>query len=95
MKVVLGRFGGRAEKISLKLGEIQVLFFIFFIFLFSFEYFIIFNQDLFGITPEMKSQAAAIAKHGFEALVTLNKSVGDEKFLEQLNKRLLYYDAMY
>ena len=54
MKVVLGRFGGRAEKISLKLGEIQVLFFIFFIFLFSFEYFIIFNQDLFGITPEMK-----------------------------------------
>ena len=34
MKVVLGRFGGRAEKISLKLGEIQVLFFIFFIFLF-------------------------------------------------------------
>ena len=48
-----------------------------------------------GITPEMKSQAAAIAKHGFEALVTLNRSVGDEKFLEQLNKRLLYYDAMY
>ena len=51
MKVVLGRFGGRAEKISLKLGEIQVLFSIF---LFSFEYFIIYNQDLFGITPEMK-----------------------------------------
>ena len=48
-----------------------------------------------GITPEMKSQAAAIAKHGFEALVTLNKSVVDEKFLDQLNKRLLYYDAMY
>ena len=48
-----------------------------------------------GITPEMKRQAAAIAKHGFEALVTLNKSVGDEKFLDQLNKRLLYYDAMY
>ena len=54
MKVVLGRFGGRAEKISLKLGEIQVLFFIFSFFWFSFEYFIIFNQDLFGITPEMK-----------------------------------------
>ena len=48
-----------------------------------------------GITPEMKSQAAAIAKHGFEALVTLNKSVGDGRFLVQLNKRLLYYDAMY
>ena len=86
MKVVLGRFGGRAEKISLKLGEIQVLPFIllFFgfhpfhvniiflyknileawrdtgfiihcsFFWFSFENFIIFNQDLFGITPEMK-----------------------------------------
>ena len=48
-----------------------------------------------GITPEMKRQAAAIAKHGFEALVTLNKSVGGEKFLDQLNKRLVYYDAMY
>ena len=48
-----------------------------------------------GITPEMKRQAAAIAKHGFEALVTLNRSVGDQKFLDQLNKRLVYYDAMY
>ena len=54
MKVVLGRFGGRGEKISLKLGEIQVFFSFIFIFLFSFEYFISFNQDLFGITPEMK-----------------------------------------
>ena len=55
MKVVLGRFGGRAEKISLKLGEIQVLSFIFYFFGFHLSIFIfLFNQDLFGITPEMK-----------------------------------------
>ena len=42
MKVVLGRFGGQAEKISLKLGEIQVLAFIlcFWFSSFSFEYYI-------------------------------------------------------
>ena len=47
MKVVLGRFGGRAEKISLKLGEIQVLSFIFLFFWFSpfpFEYYILLQK---------------------------------------------------
>ena len=38
MKVVLGRFGGRAEKISLKLGEIQVSFH-FLVFIFKFYHF--------------------------------------------------------
>ena len=39
-----------------------------------------------GITPEHKRQAASIAKHGIEALISMNKKV-DDRFLYQLWQR--------
>ena len=47
-----------------------------------------------GITPEMKRSAAKIARQGFEAMLTLNRSLKDEESVAQLNRRLLLYASI-
>ena len=44
-----------------------------------------------GITPEMKRSAAKIARRGFEAMLTLNRSLKDEEAMAHLNKRLMIH----
>ena len=47
-----------------------------------------------GITPEMKRSAAKIARHGFEAMLTLNRSLKDKEAVAQMYKRLLIYASI-